>query len=173
MPSIFTPTPAEIERKKPGIGGKPPVTRRPTGGGGGGGDDDFKNQDRGPGELPSPCALLCILRPRRRRPLLLHRDFCLLRQSRGHGHGPAQPHLLSQLASRDPAPDPLSQHRAPRSQQCHHGAGAPPYLPRDRRARGVAWPRPPRSAQHSSVDCSYAGSWNALPHRPGSRPGDS
>ncbi len=51
MPSIFTPTPAEIERKKPGTGGKPPVTRRPTGGGGGGGDDDFKNQDRGPGEL--------------------------------------------------------------------------------------------------------------------------
>ncbi len=35
MPSIFTPTPAEIERKEPGIGGKPPVDRRPTGGGGG------------------------------------------------------------------------------------------------------------------------------------------
>ena len=51
MPSIFTPTPAEIERKKPGIGGKPPVTRRPTGGGGGGGDDDYKNDNHGPGEL--------------------------------------------------------------------------------------------------------------------------
>ena len=51
MPSIFTPTPTEIERKKPGTGGKPPVTRRPTGGGGGGGDDDRRDESRGPGEL--------------------------------------------------------------------------------------------------------------------------
>ncbi|MGA2217626.1 MAG: cytochrome c oxidase subunit 3 [Terracidiphilus sp.] len=50
MPSIFTPSPAEIERKDPGIGGKPPLDRRPTGGGGGG-DDDWKNQRRGPREL--------------------------------------------------------------------------------------------------------------------------
>jgi cytochrome c oxidase subunit 3 len=51
MPSIFTPIPAETERKSPGIGGKPPVDRRPTGGGGGGGDDDSKNSRRGPREL--------------------------------------------------------------------------------------------------------------------------
>jgi len=51
MPSMFTHTPAETERKDPGIGGKPPVDRRPTGGGGGGGDDDWKNQRRGPREL--------------------------------------------------------------------------------------------------------------------------
>ena len=51
MPSIFTPTPAETERKDPGFGGKPPVDRRPTGGGGGGGDDDWKPQRRGPREL--------------------------------------------------------------------------------------------------------------------------
>jgi cytochrome c oxidase subunit 3 len=50
MPSIFTPSPAEIERKEPGIGGKPPLDRRPTGGGGGG-DDEWKNQRRGPREL--------------------------------------------------------------------------------------------------------------------------
>lgn len=50
MPSIFTPTPAETERKEPGFGGKPPVDRRPTGGGGGGGDDDWKPQRRGPRE---------------------------------------------------------------------------------------------------------------------------
>jgi cytochrome c oxidase subunit 3 len=50
MPSIFTPTPSEIERKDPGFGGKPPVDRRPTGGGGGGGDDDWKSQRRGPRE---------------------------------------------------------------------------------------------------------------------------
>jgi cytochrome c oxidase subunit III len=50
MPSIFTPSPAEIERKEPGIGGKPPLDRRPTGGGGGG-DDEWKNQHRGPREL--------------------------------------------------------------------------------------------------------------------------
>jgi cytochrome c oxidase subunit III len=51
MPSIFTPIPAEIERKAPGTGGKPPVDRRPTGGGGGGGDDDWKNSRRSPREL--------------------------------------------------------------------------------------------------------------------------
>jgi cytochrome c oxidase subunit 3 len=51
MPSIFTPVPAETERKSPGIGGKPPVDRRPTGGGGGGGDDEWKNSHRGPREL--------------------------------------------------------------------------------------------------------------------------
>jgi len=50
MPSIFTPIPAEIERKSPGTGGKPPVDRRPTGGGGGGGDDDWKSPRRGPRE---------------------------------------------------------------------------------------------------------------------------
>jgi cytochrome c oxidase subunit 3 len=49
MPSTFTRTPTETERKEPGIGGKPPVTRRPTGGGGGG-DDDWKNERGGPRE---------------------------------------------------------------------------------------------------------------------------
>jgi len=48
MPSIFTPTPSETERKEPGIGGKPPVARRPTGGGGGGGDDEWNHERRGP-----------------------------------------------------------------------------------------------------------------------------
>src|SRR5271166_3851191 len=51
MPSIFTPTPSETEKNEPGIGGKPPLDRRPTGGGGGGGDDDWKSQRRGPREL--------------------------------------------------------------------------------------------------------------------------
>jgi len=51
MPSIFTPTPSETERKLPGIGGKPPVDRRPTGGGGGGGDDEWRNERHGPREL--------------------------------------------------------------------------------------------------------------------------
>jgi cytochrome c oxidase subunit 3 len=49
MPSTFTPIPAETERKERGIGGKPPLDRRPTGGGGD--DDDWKNQHRGPREL--------------------------------------------------------------------------------------------------------------------------
>ena len=51
MPSIFTPTPAETERKEPGIGCKPPVDRRPTGGGGGGGDDEWNSERHGPREL--------------------------------------------------------------------------------------------------------------------------
>jgi len=51
MPATFTRSPAETERKEPGIGGKPPVARRPTGGGGGGGDDDSGPQRHGPREL--------------------------------------------------------------------------------------------------------------------------
>ena len=53
MPSTITHIPAETERKEPGIGGKPPLDRRPTGGGGGGGGDDDggSNQRRGPREL--------------------------------------------------------------------------------------------------------------------------
>jgi len=50
MPSTITHSPAETERKEPGTGGRPPVTRRPTGGGGGGGDDG-SNPRRGPREL--------------------------------------------------------------------------------------------------------------------------
>jgi cytochrome c oxidase subunit 3 len=52
MPSTFSPNPAVKERKKPAIGGKPPVTRRPTGGGGEGGDDDWNHSSHhGPREL--------------------------------------------------------------------------------------------------------------------------
>ena len=51
MPATFTHSPAETERREPGIGGKPPVDRRPTGGGGGGGDDDRQHERRGPREL--------------------------------------------------------------------------------------------------------------------------
>jgi cytochrome c oxidase subunit III len=51
MPATFTRSPAETERREPGIGGKPPVDRRPTGGGGGGGDDDSNHERRGPREL--------------------------------------------------------------------------------------------------------------------------
>ncbi|MFP5207425.1 MAG: heme-copper oxidase subunit III [Acidobacteriota bacterium] len=50
MPSTFYPAPVDTEKKSPGIGGKPPVDRRPTGGGGGGGDDDWRNARRGPRE---------------------------------------------------------------------------------------------------------------------------
>jgi cytochrome c oxidase subunit 3 len=51
MPSTFTRTHEETERREPGIGGKPPVDRRPTGGGGGGGDDDWNQERGGPREL--------------------------------------------------------------------------------------------------------------------------
>jgi cytochrome c oxidase subunit 3 len=52
MPATFTRNQVEIERKDPGIGGKPPVDRRPTGGGGDG--ENWDNQPsgrRGPREL--------------------------------------------------------------------------------------------------------------------------
>src|SRR5215469_3927843 len=52
MPATFTRHPVEIERKDTGIGGKPPLARRPTGGGGG--DDNWDNRPsgrRGPREL--------------------------------------------------------------------------------------------------------------------------
>jgi cytochrome c oxidase subunit III len=48
MPATFTHSPAETARREPGIGGKPPVDRRPTGGGGGGGDDDWRSGRSGP-----------------------------------------------------------------------------------------------------------------------------
>lgn len=51
MPATFTRPPVETERKDSGIGGKPPVARRPTGGGGGGGDDDSRRERGGPREL--------------------------------------------------------------------------------------------------------------------------
>jgi len=52
MPTTFTRYPVETERKDPGIGGKPPVDRRPTGGGGNGDDDEWKRLGRnGPREL--------------------------------------------------------------------------------------------------------------------------
>ncbi|MGC2161923.1 MAG: cytochrome c oxidase subunit 3 [Silvibacterium sp.] len=52
MPATFTRNPVEIERKDPGIGGKPPVDRRPTGGGGDGENWDNHSQGRrGPREL--------------------------------------------------------------------------------------------------------------------------
>jgi cytochrome c oxidase subunit 3 len=51
MPIAFSSrAPVEVERKEPGIGGKPPVDRRPTGGGGGGGDDDWQSPRKGPRE---------------------------------------------------------------------------------------------------------------------------
>jgi len=63
MPSISSPVPAEIKRKAPGTGGKPPVDRRPTGGGGGGGDDDWRNPQRGPREAlyRTRMAIFCVL----------------------------------------------------------------------------------------------------------------
>src|SRR5258708_22282726 len=52
MPSTFTRYPVDTERKDPGIGGKPPVDRRPTGGGGNGDDDEWNRLGRsGPREL--------------------------------------------------------------------------------------------------------------------------
>jgi cytochrome c oxidase subunit 3 len=50
MVTNFVPTESEIEDKEPGIGGKPPVDRRPTGGGGGGGDEGW-NGHGGPRTL--------------------------------------------------------------------------------------------------------------------------
>ena len=51
MPTTFTRHPVETERKDPGIGGKPPVDRRPTGGGGNGDDDEWNRLGRnGPRE---------------------------------------------------------------------------------------------------------------------------
>jgi len=51
MPTTFTRHPVETERKDPGIGGKPPVDRRPTGGGGSGDDDEWSRRGRsGPRE---------------------------------------------------------------------------------------------------------------------------
>ena len=51
MPATFTRNPVEIERKDPGIGGRPPVDRRPTGGGGGDENWGDHRKAHGPREL--------------------------------------------------------------------------------------------------------------------------
>jgi len=54
MPATFTHRPSKKKRRDPGLGGIPPVVRRPTGGGGEGGDgggDNWKNERGGPREL--------------------------------------------------------------------------------------------------------------------------
>ena len=53
MPATFTRYPVDVDRKNTGMGGKPPVDRRPTGGGGGGDDnwDHRHSSRRGPREL--------------------------------------------------------------------------------------------------------------------------
>jgi cytochrome c oxidase subunit III len=54
MPTTFTRTPAETERRDTGFGGKPPLDHRPTGGGGDGEDWDKRHPGgRGPRELLS------------------------------------------------------------------------------------------------------------------------
>jgi cytochrome c oxidase subunit 3 len=55
MSAIFVHTSAEKEHREPGIGGKPPLDRRPTGGGGGGGGDDDHDW---PGRRKGPRRLL-------------------------------------------------------------------------------------------------------------------
>ena len=54
MPATFTHRPPKKKRRDPGLGGIPPLVRRPTGGdgeGGDGGGDNWKNQRGGPREL--------------------------------------------------------------------------------------------------------------------------
>lgn len=54
MPATFTHKPSKKKRRDPGLGGIPPVVRRPTGGNGEGGDgggDSWKNERGGPREL--------------------------------------------------------------------------------------------------------------------------
>ncbi len=59
MPTTFTRTPAETERKDTGFGGKPPLDRRPTGGGGDGENWDNRPPGRrGPRELLSRYRML-------------------------------------------------------------------------------------------------------------------
>jgi cytochrome c oxidase subunit 3 len=64
MPATFTRSPAEVDRKDTGIGGRPPLDRRPTGGGGGGDDwDGRSSRRRGPRHLISSyrLTLICAL----------------------------------------------------------------------------------------------------------------
>ena len=80
MPATFTRHPVETERKDTGIGGKPPVDRRPTGGGGDG--DNWENRPpgrRGPRELLNRYRLGSPLRPRRRPHVLRRPGQRLLR----------------------------------------------------------------------------------------------
>ena len=124
MPSIFTQSPAEIERKEPGIGGKPPVDRRPTGGGGGGGDDDWKNRTPRTARAPPARPFLCLLRLGRRHDVLCRPGGAVFRAPGRHAHGPAHPRADRRLAPHPAAAYPLPEYRHPDAQQPDHGAGA-------------------------------------------------
>jgi cytochrome c oxidase subunit III len=59
MPTTFTRHPVDTERRDPGVGGKPPLDRRPTGGGGNGDDDEWNRLGRaGPREALKRARLL-------------------------------------------------------------------------------------------------------------------
>ncbi len=61
MPASFIHNPVEVEKKETGIGGKPPVDRRPTGGGGSGDDDAWRRAGRlGPRELLKRVRLILL-----------------------------------------------------------------------------------------------------------------
>jgi cytochrome c oxidase subunit 3 len=51
MPATITHKPEKKKRRDPGVGGIPPVVRRPTGGNGDGGDDNWEGAHGGPREL--------------------------------------------------------------------------------------------------------------------------
>ena len=80
MPATFTRHPVEPERKDPGIGGKPPVDRRPTGGGGGDENwDSRQSRPSRPARTAHPLSHGGALRPRRRLRVLRRPGQRLLR----------------------------------------------------------------------------------------------
>ena len=138
MPTTFTHSPAETERKEPGIGGKPPVDRRPTGGGGGGGDDDWQNERRGPRELLHRIRFFVFFALAGDMMFFAGAGGAVLRTPGGHAHGSAHPRADRRLASDPSAAHSLSQYRSSDAEQPDDGVCPAQHLSRDRRARRVA-----------------------------------
>jgi hypothetical protein len=143
MPVTFTHSPAETERKEPGIGGKPPLDRRPTGGGGGGGDDDRQHERHGPRELLHKIrfSVFSILAADMMFFAILVALF-FARQAGTH----MDPRTHEQIGDWHP------EHGYPSFKQLDHRSCAPEHFPRDRCSGGMAGTRSSSTSAHPAVD---------------------
>ena len=142
MPSIFTPTPPGTEQKAPGIGGKPPVDRRPTGGGGVGETTTGRSRaEARESSLSHPG--LCLLRSGRRHDVLCGAGHAVLCAPGRHPHGSPHPSPDRRLASGLLPPILFLNTAVLLLSSLTMEFARRPYLPRIRRAGGMARPGHP------------------------------
>ena len=164
MPATFTHNPAKEQRKEPGHGGQPPPVRRPTGGGGNG-DDNWGNRHSGPRDL--------LLRIRffvfsaLAADMLFFAVMVMLFFARQAGTH-MDPRSHEQIGDWHPValPPILFLNTAALLVSClTMELGAAQYLPRNRRAGGVAWTGPPGAQARPSLARGHAHARLSVSHR--------